>query len=71
MGKTSGKATIYGRWANVSVGALEVFFFVAGGFGSFFWVFPLRSYSNPKNAGCCDNKRPCNRALKKKLSPGP
>ena len=61
MGKTSGKATIYGRLANVSVGAQEVFFFVAGGFGSFFWGVPLSSYSNPKNAGCGDNKRPFNR----------
>ena len=61
MGKTSGKATIYGRLANVSVGAQEVFFFVAGGFGSFFWGVPLSSYSNPKNAGCGDNKRPINR----------
>jgi hypothetical protein len=52
MGKTSVKATIYGRLVNVSVGDLEVFFFVAGGFGSFFWGFPLSSYSDPKNAGC-------------------
>jgi hypothetical protein len=62
MAKTSAKATIYyGRLANVSVGALEVFFFVPGGFGSFFRVVPLSSYSNPKNAGCGDNKRPFNR----------
>jgi hypothetical protein len=61
MAKTSAKATIYGRLVNVSVGALEVFFFVAGGFGSFFWGVPLSSYSNPKNAGCGDNKRPFNR----------
>ena len=53
---------IYSRLANVSLVSLEVFFFVAGGFGSFFRVVPLSSYSNPKNAGCVDNKRPCNRA---------
>ena len=61
MGKISGKATISGRLANVSVGAQEVFFFVAGGFGSFFGGVPLSSYSNPKNAGCGHNKRPFNR----------
>jgi hypothetical protein len=62
MGQTSGNAAIYGRLANVSLAGLE-FFFVEGGFGSFFRVVPLlSSYINPKNAGCCDNKRPCNRA---------
>jgi hypothetical protein len=61
MGQTSGNAAIYSRWANVSLAGLEVFFFVADGFGSFFRVVSLGSYSNPKNAGCVDNKRPCNR----------
>ena len=62
MGQTSGNAAIYGRLANVSLTGLEVFFIVEGGFGSFFRVVPLSSYSNPKNAGCGDNKRPFNRA---------
>jgi hypothetical protein len=62
MGQRSGNAAINGRLANVSLTGLEGFFFVAGGFGSFFRVVPLGSYSNPKNAGCVDNKRPCNRA---------
>ena len=61
MGQTSGNAAIYGRLANVSLTGLEVFFIVEGGFGSFFRVVPLSSYSNPKNAGCGDNKRPFNR----------
>ena len=69
MGKTSGKATISGRLGNASVGAQEFFFFVAGGFGSFFWGVPLSSYSDPKNAGCCDDKRPCNRAQNKMIEP--
>ena len=60
MGQTSGNAAIYGRLANVSLAGLEVYFFVESGFGSFFRVFSLSSYSNPKNAGCGDNKRPCN-----------
>ena len=59
MGQTSGNAAIYGRLANVSLTGLGVYyFFVEGGFGSFFRVVPLSSYSNPKNAGCGDNKRP-------------
>ena len=58
MGQTSGNAAIYGRLANVSITGLGVYFFVEGGFGSFFRVVPLSSYSNPKNAGCGDNKRP-------------
>ena len=63
MGQTSGNAAIYSRLANASLAGLEVFFFVAGGFGwSFFRVVSLGSYSNPKNAGCVDNKRPCDRA---------
>jgi hypothetical protein len=62
MSQTPGNAAINGRLANVSLTGLEVFFFVEGGFGSFFRVVPLSSYSNPKNAGCGDNKRPCNRA---------
>ena len=62
MGQTSGNAAIYGRLANVSLTGLEVFFIVEGGFGSFFRVVPLSSYSNPKNARCGDNKMPCNRA---------
>jgi hypothetical protein len=41
--------------------AWRFFFIVEGGFGSFFRVVPLSSYSNPKNAGCGDNKRPFNR----------
>ena len=61
MGQTSGNAAIYGRLANVSLTGLGVYFFVEGGFGSFFRVVPLSSYSNPKNAGCGDNKRPFNR----------
>ena len=61
MGQTSGNAAIYGRLANVSLTGLEVFFIVEGGFGSFIRVVPLSSYSNPKNAGCGDNKRPFNR----------
>ena len=70
MGQTSGNATIYSRLANVSLAGLEGFFFVAGSFGSFFRVVPLSSYySNPKKAGCGDNKRPCNRALKKIYDP--
>jgi hypothetical protein len=60
-GQTSGNAAIYGRLANVILTGQEVFFFVGGGFGSFFRVVPLSSYSNPKNAGCGDNKRPFNR----------
>ena len=43
MGQTPGNAAIYGRLANVSLTGLEVFFFVAGGFGSFFRVVPLSS----------------------------
>ena len=62
MGQTSVNATIYSRLANVSLAGLEVFFLVEGGFGSFFRVVPLSAYSNPKKAGCGDNKRPCNRA---------
>ena len=61
MGHTLGNAAIYSRLANVSLAGLEGFFFVAGSFGSFFRVVPLSSYSNPKNAGCGDNKRPYNR----------
>ena len=61
MGQTSVNAAIYSRLANVSLAGLEVFFFVAGGFGSFFRVVPLSSCSNPKNAGCGHNKRPFNR----------
>ena len=60
MGQTSGNTAIHGRLANVSLAGQE-FFFVEGGFGSFFRVVPLSSYSNPKNAGCGDNKRPFNR----------
>ena len=62
MGQRSGNAAINGRLANVSITGLEVYFFVEGGFGSFFRVVPLSSYSNPKNARFGDNKRPCNRA---------
>ena len=62
MGQTSVNATIYSRLTNVSLAGLEVFFLVEGGFGSFLRVVPLSSYSNPKKAGCGDNKRPCNRA---------
>jgi hypothetical protein len=62
MGQTSGNAAIYGRLANVSLTGLGVYFFVEGGFESFFRVVPLSSYSNPKNARCGDNKMPCNRA---------
>ena len=61
MGQTSGNTAIHGRLANVSLAGQEFFFFVEGGFGSFFRVVPLSSYSNPKNAGCGDNKRPYNR----------
>jgi hypothetical protein len=61
IGQRSGNAAINVHLANVSLTGLEVFFFVAGGFGSFFWGVPLSSYSNPKNAGCGDNKRPFNR----------
>ena len=69
MGQTSGNAAIYGRLANVSLTGLGVYFFVEGGFGSFFRVVPLSSYSNLKNAGCGDNKRPFNRTGKKNSEP--
>ena len=62
MGQTSGNAAIQRCLANVPLTGQEVFFIVCGGFGSFFRVVPLSSYSNPKNAGCVDNERPCNRA---------
>ena len=58
MGKTSGKATIYGRLANVSVWAQEVFFFVAGGFGPFFGVFPSVPIVTPKMPGVVIIKGP-------------
>ena len=58
MVQTSANTAICGRAANVSLAGLEVFFFVECGFGSFFRVVPLSTYSNPKNAGCGDNKRP-------------
>ena len=61
MGQTSGNAAIYGRLANVILTGQEVFFIVEGCFGSFFRVVPLSFYSNPKNAGCGDNKRTFNR----------
>ena len=61
MGQTPGNAAIQRCLANVSLTGQEVFFIVEGGFGSFFRVVPLSSYSNPKNAGCGDNKRPFNR----------
>ena len=62
MGQTSGNAAVCSRLAHVSLAVLEGFFLVEGGFGSFFRVVPLSSYSNPKKAGCGDNKRPCDRA---------
>ena len=45
------------------------FFLVKGGFEAFFRVVPLSSYSNPKFAGCGDNKRPCGRAQKQTIEP--
>ena len=47
MGQTSGNAAIQRCLANVSLTGQEVFFIVEGGFGSFFRVFPLSSYSEP------------------------
>ena len=61
-GQTPGNAAIYGRLANVSFAGLEGFVLVEGGFGSFFRAVPISCYSNPKNAGCGDNERPCDRA---------
>ena len=45
-----------------SLAVLEVFIILRGGFGSYFRVIPLSTYSNPKKFGCGDNKRPFNRA---------
>ena len=56
MGQTPGNEPICSRLVNVSLAGLEVFFFVEGGFGSFFRAVPISCYSNPKNAGCGDNK---------------
>ena len=61
MGQSSSKMLISPVWEiSLSLAALEVFIIVRGGFWSFFQVIPLSSYSNPKNAGCGDNKRPFN-----------
>ena len=69
MGQTSRNSVIRSRLVNVSLAGQEVFFLVKGGFGSFFRVVPLSSYSNPKFAGCGDNKRPCGRAQKQTIEP--
>ena len=70
MGKTSGKATIYGRLANVSVGAQEVFFLLRVVLGHFFGVFPSVPIVTPKMPGVVIIKGPLTARKKKYMSPG-
>ena len=70
MGKTSGKATIYGRLANVSVGAQEGFFLLRVVLGHFFGVFPSVPIVTPKMPGVVIIKGPLTSRKKIYMSPG-
>ena len=69
MGKTSVKATIYGRLANVSVWAQEVFFLLRVVLGHFLGVFPSVPIATPKMPGVAIIKGPLTALKKKFMSP--
>ena len=47
------------------------FFFVVGGFRSFFRVVPISSYGNPKTPGVVMIKAPVTALKRKCMTPGP